>query len=195
MAASETPLTPSLNDEIASLVKTTRGPHLLQLLKHYDRLGSGFVTSSHFFTSLWQALNLKLSPSDEQDCINRFDVRGDRTIDYRLFCKEFDLSLDTELNTHQEVQHAEGGNKAPNLLGTAKPFVCVDRLGEERFYRLLERLAKFYALHGLSVKASFARLDQQGLGTVSESRFFNAFPGPPSLQQAEVSWRTRVFNL
>ena len=67
--------------------------------------------AAQFFRCLWQTLNLKLSAEDEQAMINKYDMRRDGTINYRLFCEEINLSFNpSDLKkdpVEQKVEPAE----------------------------------------------------------------------------------------
>lgn len=52
-----------------------------------------FFPAAQFFRCLWQTLNLKLNAEDEQAIINRYDIRRDGTINYRMFCDDINLNF------------------------------------------------------------------------------------------------------
>ena len=58
-----------------------------------NNLFCSFFPAAQFFRCLWQTLNLKLNAEDEQAIINRYDIRRDGTINYRMFCDDINLNF------------------------------------------------------------------------------------------------------
>ena len=78
-----------------------------QYVGEFSQLISSF-TAAQFFRCLWQTLNLKLNAEDEKAIINRYDIRRDGTINYRMFCDDINLNFNpTDLKKDPVEQRVE----------------------------------------------------------------------------------------
>ncbi|KAK7111168.1 uncharacterized protein [Littorina saxatilis] len=175
-------MNPAMGDEIRTLVQTKR-IRVTEFFHDYDKLRSGFVTAAQFFRCLWQTLNLQLSPEDEQAMTNRYDVRRDGTINYRMFCDDVNLQFNpAEVRLDPEVQKVE----APEFLGTIRTVRPMARANEEILVHLLKRMQHFYGVHGVNLRTNYEDFDKHHMGVVTESQFYRNFPGPSDVAEEEM---------
>ncbi|XP_076448305.1 uncharacterized protein LOC143285015 [Babylonia areolata] len=175
-------ISPAMCDEIRTLAQTKR-IRVTEFFQDYDKLRSGFVTAAQFFRCLWQTLNLKLSPADEQALTDRYDVRRDGSINYRLFCEDINLNFNpSDLKRDPAAQKVE----PREFLGTIRTVRPLTRSSEENLVSVLKRMQHFYAVHGINLRTTYEDFDKHHMGIISESQFYRNFPGPSDVSEEEM---------
>ncbi|KAI8521606.1 hypothetical protein Bbelb_013600 [Branchiostoma belcheri] len=170
-----------LEDEIRTVAQTKR-VRVSEFFKDFDRLRSGFITASQFKRCLDQNLGIQLTPQDEVMLLDKYDLKREGMVNYRLFTDVIDQAF----NPNDMTPTPEAQAVTPvEFLGTQRSLRPLSPGSQQRVRDILERMQPFYKYHGINLRTSYEDFDRHHIGVVTESQFYRSFPGPPDITDDE----------
>ncbi|CAF1138992.1 unnamed protein product [Adineta steineri] len=166
-------------------VKTiASGLRITEFFIDFDRLRSGFVTSSQFKRCLDTNLRVQLLPEEEQLLFQKYDLKHDGNICYREFCDVINRKYpETTITPHPESYT----NAAPPYLNSWRSTRHIGAQDEsERLKDVLQRIATHCKQRRIDVLQAMENYDKHKMGEITDSQFYRAFVGP-QLTEAEMT--------
>jgi len=166
-------------------VKTiSLGLRVTEFFHDFDRLRSGYVTSSQFKRCLDTNLRLQFSSDEERLLYSKYDLKHDGTICYREFCNVINRKYPaTTLTPHPESLT----NCAPPYLNSWRSTRHIGSQDEsDQLNHLLIRIGTYCDERRIDVLTTMEQFDQHQMGEITESQFYRAFVGP-KLTESEMT--------
>ena len=174
--------TKKIEDDIRTTMQTKR-IRVTEFFKDFDRLRSGYITESQFQRCLDQFLGLRLTTRQVQDLIEKYSLKQDGMVNYRVFSEVIDCNfVANELDVPPEAQT----NIPKEYLGTERSHIQFGPDVMERVNNILEKVQKFYTYHEVNVRVSYEDFDRHHNGLVTIAQFERNFPGPHDVSPDDV---------
>ncbi|XP_077982704.1 uncharacterized protein LOC144438104 [Glandiceps talaboti] len=171
-----------LEDQIRTKILSRRA-RVTEFFKDYDRLRSGYISTSQFKRVLDQSFGIQLFPEDEQALTDKYEDKNDGMINYRKFSDVIDCVFEpNDLKTEPQARKVE----VTEYLGTHRSQRPLSPSFRSRCTDILRRIAPFYKYHGINVRTCYEDFDRHHNGLVTESQFYRSFPGPPDVTENEM---------
>ncbi|XP_060063466.1 uncharacterized protein LOC132543930 [Ylistrum balloti] len=172
-----------LEDNIRTLSLTKR-IRVTEFFQDFDKLRSGFISDQQFFRCLWLTLGLQLDDEQANVLRKKYDLKRDQRMHYKSFCEEIEKNFNPgDLTVDPKSQKKE----APEFLGTKRSVRPLSPQTEDKILKLLQRMQQFYHYHGINLRTCYEDFDRHHMGVVTESQFYRSFPGPPDVNDNEMS--------
>jgi len=173
----------TIEDDIRTSVKTKR-VRVSEFFKDFDRLRSGYITSSQFKRCLNQFLGLKLTDAQVEELINKYHLRKNDMVNYRIFS---DL-IDQNFHPHEfSVDPSSQTKEIPEYLQTERSHIPVAPETKEKVDVILSKIQNYYSYHGVNIRTCYEDFDRHHNGLVTLSQFARQFPGPPDVTEDEIN--------
>ncbi|UJR13405.1 hypothetical protein I4U23_000420 [Adineta vaga] len=160
------------------------GLRVTEFFHDFDRLRSGYVTSSQFKRCLDTNLRLQLTPDEENLLFQKYDLKRDGSICYRDFCDVINRKYpETTITAHPESLT----NAAPPYLNSWRSTRHIGTQDEsERLKDVLQRIAIYCKQRRIDVLTAMEHYDKHQMGEITDSQFYRAYVGP-ELNEAEMT--------
>ncbi|XP_077982617.1 uncharacterized protein LOC144437542 isoform X1 [Glandiceps talaboti] len=151
-----------LEDQIRTKILSRRA-RVTEFFKDYDRLRSGYISTSQFKRVLDQSFGIQLFPEDEQALTDKYEDKNDGMINYRKFSDVIDCVFEpNDLKTEPQARKVE----VTEYLGTHRSQRPLSPSFRSRCTDILRRIAPFYKYHGINVRTCYEDFDRHHNGLV-----------------------------
>lgn len=174
--------TEKVEDNIRTTMLTKR-IRVTEFFKDFDRLRTGCITESQFQRCLDQFLGLRLTTREVQELIEKYSLKQDGMVNYRVFAEAIDRNfVANELDIPPETQK----NIPKEYLGTERTHVQFGPDMTEKIQQILTKVQNFYAYHEVNVRVCYEDFDKHHNGLVTLTQFERNFPGPDDVSSDDV---------
>lgn len=173
----------NLEDNIRTQALTKR-IRITEYFQDFDQLRSGFISEQQFLRCLWNTLGLQPTEEEVQQFKNKYDLKNDGRINYKLFCEEIDRNFNPK---NLYIDPVSQKNLPLEFLGTKRSVRPLSPESEAKILAVLERIQQFYQYHGINLRTCYEDFDRHHRGVVTESQFYRSFPGPPDVSEEEMN--------
>lgn len=162
----------------------TKGIRPSEFFLDFDKLRTGFVTTTQFHRVIWENFGMTLSPEEVEVMSEKYDFKRDGHMNYRRFLNVINLAFDAnQLDTDPRCQKLE----PREYLGTSRSFRPLSPDSEKYMEQLLRRLQAFYKRRGIFLRILCGDFDQHKLGLITESQFYRTFVQPTGITDEDVA--------
>jgi Ca2+-binding EF-hand superfamily protein len=167
---------------LAALAKRIR---TTEFFKDFDKLRTGFITSTQFQRCLNVHFGITLSEAECEEVLRKYDTKKNGLVNYRSFCS----NVDSEFNPNK-LDGNPSSQPVPKLSETLQYLPGQPTkwgVSQQGLLPLLRRCQEYYRYQGIRIRACYEDFDRHNRGLVTESQFYRSFPGPDDVTSEELT--------